>query len=109
MSGNLPQGFVRRFLARLLPARERTVPTLTNEERMRLLSQVADNDAGMRAVNDILTERLEIEFNAAIDLGRTDVEKLRACEGLRTTWMLLQTLEQERGNAAEWRKAKERE
>jgi hypothetical protein len=98
---------VRNFLERLFPARQRKSETFDNVERLKKLVGVTDVNPVWQASLDVIQERLEIEFNVVLDTTRSDTEKLRACEGLRVTWMLLTTLEQEREHADEWRKLPE--
>lgn len=85
-----------KFLQRLLPERWRTRHVPSAEERARMLATVGDNDAGFAACMDIMQETLEREFYAAIDFNRSDVERLRACEGMRVSFYNLQRLEAER-------------
>lgn len=98
---------MRNFLERLFPARQRKAETFDNVERLKKLVGVTDVNPVWAASLDVIQERLEIEFNVVLDTSRSDTEKLRACEGLRVTWMLLTTLEQERERAEEWRKLPE--
>lgn len=95
---------MRKFLERLFPSLQRKEAGIPNEERRKMLVGVTDVNPAWRASLDVIQERLEIEFNVVLDTTRSDTEKLRACEGLRVTWMLLVTLEQERAAAEEWRK-----
>lgn len=98
---------MNRFIERLFPSRQRKAAPLENVERLKMLAGVTDVNPVWRASLDVIQERLEIEFNVVLDTARSDAEKLRACEGLRVTWMLLTTLEQERERAEEWRKQPE--
>lgn len=95
------------FLSRLLPRRLQKVPALEQEERLRLFSTVGDHDPCLRAVTDRLAETLEGEFLVAIDPNRSDVDKLRACEGMRVSYYSLRFIEDERESAKAWRKARE--
>lgn len=100
---------MKAWLARLFPERVQTVKPLVeangnNAERLKLLAQVAENDVGMRVTYDVIAERLATEFFVAIDVGQSAENKLRACEGMRVSWALLQALEQEREAAKEWKK-----
>lgn len=90
------------FLETLLPTCLRKTPPLEATERMKLLSTVPDTDNCLRAVEDLLKEHLIQEFMVAIDPQRDDLQKLRACEGMRVHYYALQELESERERAKEW-------
>jgi hypothetical protein len=93
-----------RFLSRVLPARLQQRPELPDPKRRELLATVGDHDPCLRVVLDLQQETLAHEFYAAIDLTRTDGERLRACEGMRVAFYNLKRLEEERAAAIEWRR-----
>lgn len=95
---------MKSFLARLLPERLRVREVLPDTKRMELLATVGDHDPCLRVVLDLQQETLEHEFYAAIDLTRSDVERLRACEGMRVAFYNLKKLEEQRAAAIEWRR-----
>jgi hypothetical protein len=90
------------FLEKLIPKRLRTRAELKENERLLLFSQIQDADPALRAILDRLQETLEAEFYVAIDPGRTDVEKLRSCEGMRVAFFNLKFIEDERDKARDW-------
>ncbi len=96
-----------KFLSRLLPERLAPVPALPNEERLKLFSTVGDHDPCLRAVTDGLMESLAVEFQRAILESATDVEKLRAVEGMRAAYYMLRGIENEREAAKAWRRERE--
>jgi hypothetical protein len=90
---------MKRFLESLIPERLRKVKPLLPEQRLKLLSTVADTDNCLRAVEDLLQSHLEQEFFAAIDPRASDAQIVRACQGLRVHYYALQALEEERARA----------
>ena len=100
---------MNKFLSRLFPERLQPVQALPNEERLKLFATVGDHDNCLRAVTDGLMESLAVEFLRAIQDTATDVEKLRAIEGMRAAYYMLQGIEKERDQAKAWRKKMEQQ
>jgi hypothetical protein len=95
------------LLERLFPARLQATPPPTNEERRKWLANVGDNDPCLKAHLDILQETLEREFYAATSFNSPDVERLRACDGMRVAFLALRQMESERAQAKAWRAEQE--
>ena len=93
---------MNKFIARLLPERLRPVKNLDPDQRTKLLAGVSEQDPCLRAITDRLAETLEGEFMVVIDPTRSDLDKLRACEGLRVAYWNLRFLEDERTAARAW-------
>lgn len=98
---------MKQFLARLFPARLQVAPTPTHEERRQWLANVGENDPMLKAALDILQETLEREFYAATSFNAPDVERLRACDGMRVAFLALRQIEGERAAAKKWRAEQE--
>lgn len=92
------------WLSRLLPPALRKREVLPPDKRRELWATVSEHDNCLRAVLDRLQETLEGEFHIAIDPTRTDVEKLRALEGLRVCYYQLRMIDEERAAALEWKR-----
>lgn len=96
-----------KFLYGLLPESLRPRPILEKEMRMRMFATVGDHDPCLLAVVDRLQETMESDFNVAIDPTRTDLDRLRACEGLRVSYWNLHFIEKERTEAKAWKEKKD--
>ena len=73
-----------------------------NEELMRHLAQVDDQNHCLAAVRELLARHLVLNIATAGSLHQDDTTKLRACERMEFARMFLLELEQERANAKAW-------
>lgn len=78
------------------PAAER------NEELLRRLAQVDENNHCLFAVRELLSRHLVVNIATAGSIDYDDRTKLRACERMEFARMFLTELETERANAAVW-------
>jgi hypothetical protein len=97
---------MKKWLARLWPARRQEVKPLEVADRIKLLAQVAEHDAAMRVIQDVLTEAVAAEFRVVIG-PNPDLDKLRAAERMRTAWVLLVSLDEEWQQAKAWKRKQE--
>ena len=96
------------WLSRFIPKRQRPREVLVDDQRLRLLAGVAENDNCLRAVLDLAQEKMECEFHQVIDPQLPAEQRSRACDGLRVAYHFLTSLEAELAAAKAWREEQER-
>jgi hypothetical protein len=95
-----------KWLSRLWLERRQEVKPLEVSDRIKLLATVAEHDAAMRVIQDVLTEAVTAEFRVVIG-PETNENKLRAAERMRTAWVLLVSLDEEWQQAKAWKRKQE--
>lgn len=90
------------WIDRLLTPRLQQRPAIEDEALHKLFVQVGDNDACLRAVNELLARKLLESAAYAGSHTSDDTLKLRSCERMECFRMLMLEIEHRRLDAKQW-------
>lgn len=93
-----------KFLQRLLPKSRRARGQWDDDKLRALFATVRENDPVLEAVKSLLEDQLESDAMLSMSVSQPDTMRLRACDGMRATYTVLQRIEEVHKTALEWRK-----
>lgn len=92
------------WLDRLLPEKWRRREKPSEEHLRDVFANVRENDPALAAIKTLLEDQLENEAMTAMNMSAADTLRLRACDGLRVTFTLLNRIEDVHARSLEWKK-----